>query len=550
VSIIRRLPASALVIGALIIGALVAAPTAGADETVEPPPVVQPADPVGEEVVAPSNPETLVYSAPESTEEQVADADTPPCPVGPDVGTDALPALDGPPPLVDAWFNTQTDFPTRGNWDPNNHRPWIFPQRISQLICGATPGSTVRMGMYFIRATNDSNATEIGRPESDANVVYEAMEWLAKYRNVKVQVVLDNTNTCATAPPGQSCTHIMTPSARRAVEQRFSKIPGRQVVYCVNGCFNQMRYGVNTYGIEHEKFITISDTNFGGSYASPDATDSAGQHPVVISSSANLARSQIRNYHQEASEIYDDQEAWRQFDVRFQGMWSCALDYCSKLGDPATHTIGAPGYVGPADPGGRALVQEPGRKIWADPFLYRHTDPGRGTRITFAPQRDVPDSDVFIHQFDNVDCDVQDKIRIAMFKLTDAKADEMVRTLRQLKARGCDIKMLMSTSEGQTVVSPSVSSALKNAKIDFACTQIAMHTKMISIGPMSGPLGSVLTGTANMSVAGQLYSEEHILTFDAVRAVGAAQQAMKRVYNQYLAEWYRLWYDHSTQGNC
>lgn len=440
-----------------------------------------------------------------------------------------------PPALVGAWFNTK-DIEERGIWDPTNHRPWKFSQGFSQLLCHTAPGATIKLGMYFLRATNASNQQEIGRPESDPGVVYDALEWLAKRHGVKVSVILDNTNTCAQAAEGQSCSHIMTPSARAAVEKRFSSIPNSKIMYCVNGCFNTARYGIYPYAIEHEKFLAVSDTDFPG--------ETAGVHPLVISSSVNIARSQIRNYHQEASWLYDDKQAFKEFDLRFDGMESCAVDLCRLLGDPAAHTIptntppnGAPT---PPAPNALGLVQEAGRLIWVDPILRRPTDAGRGTRITFSPQRNIAKSDVFINQFDGVDCAVDNQIRLAMFKLTDAKAQDMAYTLKNLKGRGCDVKMLMTSHGGQTVVSPGVEKILSDARIDYKCTADAMHTKMILIGPKSSSLGRVLHGTANMSVAGQLYSEEHVITYDPRAAYGAGRQALQDVYGDYQQEWYEL----------
>lgn len=491
-----------------------------------------PTAPAGPSVTqAPEQPEG--FTAPPVDEERMttlAASDDPHqtpagCPLGPDMAR-----LDAPPPLLDAWFNTK-DIAERGDWDPKDHRPWKFSQQFSQLLCYAAQGSTVKIGMYFLRATNGSNQTEINRPESDPEVVYAALEWLAKNRGVKVSVILDNTNTCAQAIENQSCSHIMTPSARAAVEKRFSTIPNSRIEYCVNGCFNQARYGIYPYAIEHEKFIAVSDTDFPG--------EGAGVHPLVISSSTNIARSQIRNYHQEASSIYDDKTAFAEFDTRFDGMLSCAVDTCAMLGDPASQTVGS-GTPGNVSTNPLGLVQEKGRKIWVDPNLYRYTDGGRGTTITFSPQRDVPDSDVFIHQFDGVDCQVDKKIRLAMFKLTDAKAQDMAKTLKALKGRGCDIQMLMTSQGGQTVISSAVQKELDKAKIPYKCTDVAMHTKMILIGPMTGNLGRVLHGTQNMSVAGQLYSEEHVITYDARSATGSGRTAIQDVYGKYAAEWFEL----------
>lgn len=446
-----------------------------------------------------------------------------------------------PPPAIDAWFNT-TDVNERGIWNPNDNRPWKFAQQFTRLLCYAAPNSTITAGYYFFRATNASNSTEFNRPESDPETVFKALEWLGKNRGVKTSILLDNTNTCTTSAPTENCTNIMNKASRTAFEKRFSTIPGSDVTYCVNGCFNTARYGVYPYAIEHEKFFTVSDTDFPG--------EASGTQPLVISTSANLARSQIRNYRQEASLVYGDLSAWQQFSQRFKGMKDCAINRCQYLGDPTVYNTENPDLA-TTTPNPLGLVQEGDRRIWVDPTLRRTTDAGRGTSITFSPGRnaDADRFDVYINQFDNVDCATDNKIRLAMFKLTDGKAEKMAATLKALKGRGCDVKMLMTSQGGQTVISSSVRSTLDKAGIDYKCSVDAMHSKMILIGPATGNLGSVLTGTQNMSVAGQLYSEEHVITFDAKKAAGAARTAIRAVYDTYQQEWYELSRG-ASKGNC
>lgn len=100
--------------------------------------------------------------------------------------------------------------------------------------------------------------------------------------------------------------------------------------------------------------------------------------------------------------------------------------------------------------------------------------------------------------------------------------------------------MLLTQQGGATTISKTVIGLLKKAKISFKCTAVAMHTKLILIGPSTGNNGRALHGTANMSTAGLRYSEEHTITFDARRASPAYQDDLRRVYGQYLAGWYEL----------
>ncbi len=445
------------------------------------------------------------------------------------------------PAAVDAWFNSP-DVEERGIYNPNDQRPWKFAQQFARLLCYSAPNADITAAYYFFRATNNSDTSEFNRPESDSETVYRVLEWLAENRNVKTEILLDNTNTCTTNAPTESCTNIMNKTARAALEKRFAQIPGSTVTYCINGCFNTARYGVYPYAIEHEKFFTVSDTDFPGT--------AGGTHPLVISTSANLARSQIRNYRQEASSVYDDQVAWHLFSQRFKGMQDCALNSCAYLGSSAVHNTNNPDLA-TTPPNPLGLIQEDDRRIWVDPILRHTTDAGRGTSVTFSPGRnaDVNSFDVYVNQFDNVDCDTDEKIRVAMFKLTDAKAEKMAAALKSLKSRGCDVKMLMTSEAGATVISTSVRNTLTAAGVDFKCAVDGMHTKLILIGPKSGNLGSVLTGTLNMSVAGQIYNEEHVITFDARKASGATRTAIRSVYDDYQHEWFELSRG-ASKSNC
>ena len=410
----------------------------------------------------------------------------------------ACPTIDTPLPL-EAWFNIE-DMEKRGFYDPKNHLPWDFATKVAQVICGAKENSKIKVGMYFIRALGTMTAASLGdRPESDPEVIYDALEYVKKKRNVQIGLVLDGGT--------------ITPrSARSLITKRLSNIAS--TYWCDNGCMNINAASVYPYAINHEKFLTISDTLW--------KNDAAGAHPAVLSSSGNWARSQVRNYLQEASLIYDDKKLFEQFSVRYDAMKYCATSGCSS----------SSGFPAP-------LSLSKQRGIWVDNFYRHYTDAGRGTTVSFSPQ--PPDvRDFYVQQFDDVDCSVDNKIRIAMFKLTDSKAQQMVEALVRVKNRGCDIKMLLTQQGGSTTISPTVVKLLSDANISTKCTAVAMHTKMILIGPQTNNNGRVLYGTANMSTAGLRYSEEHIITLDTRRASTKYQEYIRRVYGEYMAGWYEL----------
>lgn len=407
----------------------------------------------------------------------------------------------GTPDAFEAWFNVW-DMEQRGFYDPMNHTPWDFATKVSQVVCGAEQGAEIRIGMYFLRALGTMTSdTDLGtRPESDAEVIYDALEHVARKRNVTVGVVLDG----GTISPS---------SARTLINKRLLAIPNLKIYWCKNGCFNTNAETVYPYAINHEKFLTISDTIW---------DSAAGPHPAVLSTSGNFARSQIRNYWQEASLIYDDKLFFEAFDVRYDGMVDCAVTGCSTdSGFPA------------------ALQLAKQRGIWVDPIYRHYTDAGRGTTVSFSPAT-YDARDYYVQQFDDVDCAVDNQIRIAMFKLTDSKAKQMADSLVRLKKRGCDISLMLTSQGGSTTISSTVLDLLKSNSIPTKCSAVAMHTKMILIGPQSNNNGRVLYGTANMSTSGLRYNEEHVVTLDTRRASPAHADSIRRVYGEYMEGFYEL----------
>ena len=412
-------------------------------------------------------------------------------------GSDSCPTIDKPAPY-EAWYNID-DMEQRGFWDPKDNTPWDYSKKLSQVICGAAQGSEIKIGMFFVRALGTIQGSALGdRPETDPEVVYKALEWVHDNRGVKIGIVLDGGTI---NPQGE----------KNKIAQRLKNIV--DVYYCKNGCFNVNKAKVWPFAINHEKFLTISNTTWAGG---------SGKHPAILSLSGNFARSQLRNYHQEVTLIYDDHKMFDLFNARYDAMKYCATKGCAS----------SSGF-----PKSMKLTKQ--RGIWVDPIYRHYTDAGRGTTVSFTPATQDA-RDFYVQQFDDVDCTVDNNIRIAMFKLTDAKAEQMVAALTRLRKRGCDISMLLTYQGGSTTISPTVVRALKKADIPTRCTAVAMHTKLILIGPEHSNLGRVLTGTQNMSVAGLRYNEEHVITLDTRAASGAYLEPMRRVYSQYMNGWYEL----------
>ena len=69
----------------------------------------------------------------------------------------SCPTIATPAPF-EAWFNIP-DLEDRGFVDPRDPEPWEFSKKIAQVVCGAAPGSEIKIGMFFIRAIRTMTAT-------------------------------------------------------------------------------------------------------------------------------------------------------------------------------------------------------------------------------------------------------------------------------------------------------------------------------------------------------------------------------------------------------
>ena len=415
----------------------------------------------------------------------------------------SCPTLTSPPRAFEAFFNTD-DMEYRGYLDANGQSPWSYANKLAQIICGAKKNSTIMIGMYFIRAIGTA-----ARPESDAEIVWRAMDYVHTQRGVKIGFVMDGGG-------------ITPSSAKSNIVKRLVKTGTASIYWCYVGCFNTNRGAYHT-AINHEKFVTISDTIW---------EDDGQPHPAVFSSSGQYARSQIRTYWQESTLIYGDMKLYQNFAARYANMKICS-GY--KTGSAACKS-GKFVTVGDVKP---TLVKK--RGIWVD-SLYRHyTDSGRGTSVSFSPQPTTVE-DYYTTQFAGVDCAVDKKIRVAMYRLTITRAVIFVKALASLKNRGCDVRILLSQKGGAETVSKDVVKVLKKYKATsiVRCTRIPIHTKVILITPNTSNAGRALVGTANMTTSGLRYSEEHVITLDSRRADAATSEDIERVIGVYEAGWNEL----------
>lgn len=421
----------------------------------------------------------------------------------------ACPTLSNVRP-IEVWYNL-TDVDTRGYGDPGNQDPWPLMVKTAQVICGAAPNSKIRVGMFFIRALGTMSGSSLGaRPETDPEVVYDALEWVHKNRNVTIQIVLEGK--------------AMPSSARSQVNKRLAKIAS--VKYCSYGCLTYGSKVTFPYAVNHEKIIAISHTIWGKSDGNAGSDDSA-----VLSSSGNWARSQTRTYYQESVLVYGDKQYTKLMQDRFDTMRACtSTTNCKKKkGWPADERNWLKrSYV---------YATKSYRDIWVDPLYQHPTNSGRGTWVSFAP---APTSmrDYYAQAFDKVDCAVQNQIRVAMFRMTDEASKKIVNSLASLQRAGCNVKVILTSPIGGYSVSKYLKNKMRAEGIWLKCSPIPLHTKLVLIGSSTGNEAKIITSTATMGVVSLTQSDEHTTTFDSARAtIPEYAAAIRRAYGEYSAGW-------------
>ncbi len=424
------------------------------------------------------------------------------------------PTFTSAPPAYDVFFN-MSDMDKRGFGDATDQTSWNFSRRIGQIICGADDGATIRIGMFFIRALGPPE-----RYEYDPEEIWAALEKVARDRNVKIELVLDGGGITSTL-------------GKKQVTARLTKAPlNAKVYWCNNGCLETNKSSVLPNSINHEKFIAIDKTIWGG--------------PAIYSSSANISKGQTRNYMADGSLFYNDWSMHELFRKRFLGM-----KYCSDKakGHGASDPFVSGKYCslsGVRSASGQSSLAD-GRSyggyypnVWVDTIYQHQTDNGRGTTVSFSPQPQTA-RDYFTKMFDDVDCKVDGTVRVGMFRLSDSRAAQFARAAERLSKRGCDIRILLSPKGGMPTITKATAKLLNKAKIPFRCSSTPLHTKFVLVGSRRNNEGRVISGTANMSTSGLRYSDEHMIIVDSRRTSTQYKGQARGYFAKFMAGWTEMY---------
>lgn len=307
--------------------------------------------------------------------------------------------------------------------------------RFIELISQALPGSEISMSIYTFKR------------ETVARALLEAQQ-----RGVQVRVVVDNKSR------GSPALDLLT--SGDGTLQPLGDCDGRCLKVCWLGC-----QGLH---INHNKFALFSELEDGGRW-------------VVVQTSANLTRGQLRHYN-DLIVIKNDRRIYRAFEGYFADLM---------------------------------------RPIWR-PSYARHGAGSAPIEAYFFPR--LLGADPVLDILGDVECDDESMIRVAHSRF-EAQRSKVAKRLRTLAEGGCDVHVLARSEPGKRSPGTSVVDELadlitvlpyKGPALEKR--QNALHTKLILIKARyrgsEEPHHIVLTGSHNLSITSLRLNDEVLLRID------------------------------------
>jgi hypothetical protein len=386
------------------------------------------------------------------------------------------------------WFST-----------PNTHGASQTTRGLTRLLCAAAPRSTVDVAMYFIR-TGQSQTTPI----------ITALHRLARYRHVKVNILLEGR----LVQPGKSLR-----SSWREL-RTFA-----DVRTCSLGCHNEAGFSGGTPSIMHHKFVTISDTIWGH-----------GADPAVLFSSANWSDSQLASHWQSSVMVYDDAALTKEVDLQWDELLACASSRgCASWSDQLTSRGLSP----------TSYAMTFAHNVWFAAAVQHQGSPGRGTAVTWTPQHH---GDPVASSLSAFSCTpAHHTVRLSHMFLTGARyrvIDQLVR----LQDQGCDVRVDVSRpalSSLQTAVK-----ILHSRGIDASCVP-RVHDKVVLVDAVHTSSGTpdqlVLMGSQSLGGNALRRNDESLFRLSTSRASGRYVAANRAIFDSYLRHWSDM---HAHAGSC
>lgn len=378
------------------------------------------------------------------------------------------------PPTTAVWFTDPKSKAAVSNVTSN----------IGALICGAAKDSSIDVALFFLDATS-----------KEVEAILRPLELMHRFRGVNVRFLLERRDI----PSG------LGPSTRA----RLSRIGS--IALCNAGCRN----AGSQPGILHQKFVRISNTIW-----------RRGTDPVLLASSANWSKRQLRAYWQSAILFANDPALTREFALRFDSMRVCA-----------TAPTGCKAWNAAAGHG----IELNRNKVWVDKRSEaRRGSAGRGTAVAFSP---TDAGDPYLTALSGLKCTkAHHTVRLAMYVMTESRAKLLAGLLQKLHKAGCDVSVLVSVTGGSSTSKASIDQ-LEKLGVPVRCVAL-MHTKFTVIDAVRATGGkttqSIWDGSRNLASTSLRYNDDATISMTVQQATGAYATDLRSMQKQYLSHWSKM----------
>lgn len=373
---------------------------------------------------------------------------------------------------------------------------------LRKTICSTATGATINIAMYFMRW---SSAT------SDGTVIIDALERMARFRGVKVNIALEGRLYRPGTDLRPTYSHLRT----------FAN-----VVACSYGCHNTGPGGDvgGRPSINHNKFMTISDTRW-----------RSGVDPVVVSSTGNWSRNQLAGAWQSTLVQYNDAALTREFVGQYHQLAVCGGSTRCTSWDTVRATLGL-------IDSSYAMTNVDG--LWTEGTIERPGSPGRGSTVAFTPQ---PTSDRLAYVLERYTCAPDHRTVRTAHSFVTPNRKRVIAALVRLKDAGCDVQMLLGQPVGQA--QDDAVRMIQNAGLSVRCAT-GIHDKLVMVDGVS-PSGSsdksLWTGAQNLGYAALRSNDEALIRLRTATATGAWVAANAAIYSSYLRYWGQ---QNAVAGRC
>jgi hypothetical protein len=394
----------------------------------------------------------------------------------------ACPRSAAPARGVAAWFN-----------HPGQRTPSRIVRGLSRLFCSAARGAHINIGLYF--TTGALDRSEVGR-------LMVPLQRVARHRGVKVRFMLEGKLYGRGGPMASALPII----------RRFATVS-----LCRYGCHNDRPGAVKGGGIQHHKFVTVSDTSW-----------RRGVDPAVVVSTANWSHSQLHKFWQSALLLHNDRGLFREFDVQAKTLVACGTAAgCASWGTRMQQLSLSPRTY--------ALTNTAG--VWHDAAATeRRGSTGTGRGVTFSPWKLT---DPLAYALRGYRCTPEHRtVRVAHMFVT-AGRQKVVNALRALRQSGCDVRVILR----QLHNSPLEDGVrrIKAAGLPVRCLG-RMHNKVILVDAVRKSDGRpdrvMWVGSQSLGANALRNNDESLLRLSTAEATGSgARLGNSRLWSAFLGDW-------------